>query len=98
MRLQRNARVSAELPQLQGSRHGRGLRKIPYVDGAYSASGTLAGIEGPGRRIVTRLELRRLAPDADLSILAAFTDLETLELERVQGIDLAPLAGLRSRG
>lgn len=74
-----------------------GLRKAGGthgVPGAYSASGTLAGITGPGRRTVTWLELRRLSSGEDLSVLAAFEDLERLELRHLTGVDLAPLAGL----
>jgi hypothetical protein len=74
-----------------------GLRKVGGTygpAGTYAASGTLAGISGPGRRTVTQLELRRLGPDEDLSVLAAFAQLERLELHHVNGLDLAPLAGL----
>jgi hypothetical protein len=63
-------------------------------EGTYAASGTLAGITGPGRRTVTTLQLRRLGPGEDLSVLAAFTELERLECHHVDGLDLAPLAGL----
>jgi len=74
-----------------------GLRKAsgPHgVPGAYSASGTLEGITGPGRRTVSSLELRKLPPGEDLSVLAAFDDLERLELQYLTDVDLAPLAEL----
>lgn len=74
-----------------------GLRKIGGTygpEGTYAASGTLAGITGPGRRTVTQLELRRLGASEDLSVLAAFPQLERLELHYVSGLDLSPLAGL----
>lgn len=74
-----------------------GLRKVGGThgpEGMYAASGTLAGITGPGRRTVTQLELRRLGASEDLSVLAAFPQLEHLELLHVSGLDLSPLAGL----
>jgi hypothetical protein len=77
-----------------GLRKEGGARGVP---GAYAASGTLAGIDGPGKRTVTSLSLRRLGAGEDLSVLAAFGDLEQLELDHVQDVDLSPLAvpGLR---
>jgi hypothetical protein len=57
-------------------------------------SGTLAGIDGPGRRTVRELTVRRLEADTDsgLSALSMFPDLEDLTLEKVAGVDLAALA------
>jgi hypothetical protein len=63
-------------------------------EGRYAVTGPLSGGAGPGRRTVTWLELRRLTGADDLSLLAALPDLQTLELEHIDGADLAPLAGL----
>ncbi len=77
-----------------------GLRKeggAHGVAGAYAVSGSLAGIEGPGKRTVTSLSLRRLDAGEDLSVLQSFEDLEQLELDHVADVDLGPLAGLGLR-
>jgi hypothetical protein len=74
-----------------------GLRKLGGTfgdQGAYGASGTLAGITGPGKRTVTSLELRRMGADENLSVLASFTQLERLELSHMNGVGLSPLVGL----
>lgn len=63
-------------------------------EGRYAVTGPLSDAGVPGRRIVTWLELRRLTGADDLSLLATLPDLETLELEHVDGVDLSPLAGL----
>lgn len=75
-----------------------GLRKDTWKDG-YVATGSLEGVDGPGRRTVRRLELRNLtsATAGDLSVLSKFPDLETLVLNGVEDVDLAPLAELRLR-
>jgi hypothetical protein len=74
------------------------LRKVSYSTpelGMYTASGTLEGVT-PGRRKVKRLEVRRLDGSSvdGLRPLTGFADLEVLELERLEGVDLAPLAEL----
>lgn len=72
-----------------------GLRKTGGKCGSgtwYTASGTLVGITGPGRRTVEVLGLRRLGPGEDLSAVARFPDLKRIEFDHVEGIDLAPLA------
>ncbi len=76
-----------------------GLRRGAGPD-AYVVSGTLEGVDGPGRRTVRELDVRGLGPDAvgGLSALPAFGDLEDLTLERVHGVDLAPLAQTGVRG
>jgi hypothetical protein len=70
-----------------------GLRKDAGPD-AYFVTGTLAGIKGPGRRTVRELTVGGLKGnvDGDLAVLSAFPDLESLTLENIADIDLAPLA------
>lgn len=63
---------------------------------SYLASRTLDG-ERPGRRHVQSLIVRRLdgaATAEGLGPLAAFVELEGLELEWVSRVDLEPLVGL----
>jgi hypothetical protein len=62
-------------------------------EGRYAVSGPLASAGGPGQRTVSWLELRRLNREDDLSLVAS-PDLQTLGLERIDGTNLAPLAGL----
>lgn len=75
-----------------------GLRKQgsgPYsIPGAYRASGTLRGIDGPGRRTVSALTLQKLGAGEDLAVLSHFPDLVQLELEHATDLDLSALAGL----
>jgi hypothetical protein len=61
----------------------------------YEASGTLEGVT-PGRRTVRHVEVRRLgASSVDrLRPLTGFGELTVLELERLEGVDLSPLAEL----
>jgi hypothetical protein len=74
-----------------------GLRKLSGKggpEGAYTLSGTLVGLDGPGRRTVRWLELRNLQAAENLSVLRAFPELRRLDLLHVQGLDLSPLRGL----
>lgn len=72
-----------------------GKLKKDGLEGAYSISSTLAGIDGPGRRIVRRLALRRLASDdVDLAALSTFVDLEHLEIHGPAAVDLSVLGML----
>ena len=76
-----------------------GLRKDAGPD-AYFVTGTLAGIKGPGRRTVRVLTVRGLQgyADGDLAVLSTFPDLESLTLEKIADVDLAPLAQTGIRG
>jgi hypothetical protein len=71
------------------------LRKI--AENHYVASGSLAALRDPGRRIVRRLGIRNPDPGDDLSSLAAFPDLAELELEHIHDVDISALAGLKLR-
>jgi hypothetical protein len=73
----------------------RKVRGAPVEMGMYTASGTLEGVR-PGRRTVKELEVRRLDRFSvdGLRPLTAFEDLEILELARLDGVDLEPLAEL----
>jgi hypothetical protein len=68
---------------------------VNAADGVYRISGSLDGIQ-PGDRMVQTLWVRGLGSRTGegLRPLAAFRSLRRLHLERISGVDLAPLAGL----
>jgi hypothetical protein len=74
------------------------LQKLPGRPaelGMYRLSGDLAGLDGPGRRVVRDLEAIRVhgPPDA-LTVLEQFVDLRRLGLGGIAGLRLEPLGGL----
>jgi len=71
------------------------LRKDSWTDG-YVASGSLEGIDGPGRRTVRRLEIRRVTKGSSVGIQGVdrFPDLTWLALSSIEDGDLSPLRGL----
>lgn len=71
-----------------------GALKKNGPEGSYVIAGPLSDVDGPGRRIVRRLLVRRPSPGSDLSVLARFPDLEHLELQRADAIDLSALGTL----
>lgn len=71
-----------------------GTLKKNGPEGSYVIAGRLSEVDGPGRRIVRRLLVRRPPPGSDLSVLARFTDLEHLELQHADALDLSVLGTL----
>lgn len=71
-----------------------GTLKKNGPEGSYVIAGRLSEMDGPGRRIVRRLLVRRPSPGSDLSALARFTDLEHLELQHADALDLSVLGTL----
>src|SRR5689334_5096536 len=72
------------------------LRRIPNTDveqGAFMASGSLAGLRPP-RTPVRSLDLRRVSGRDALAPLAQLDELADLTLEYCIDVDLAPLASL----
>ena len=71
------------------------LKKDSWTDG-YIASGSLEGIDGPGRRTVRRLEIRRVTKESSVGIQGVdrFPDLAWLALSSIEDVDLSPLRGL----
>jgi hypothetical protein len=73
------------------------LRRVPGEFGAYAITDSLDGVK-PGRRIVRDLIVSRIGAGTreGLRPLAGFERLRALELDRMVGVDLAPLSALRS--